>query len=47
MDCTGFVLLFMTTFVPRTTENLHMHKLTLPYENLKLKSDITSIFKMG
>ena len=38
MHCTGFLLLGMTTFTPRTIENLHVHKLSLPHENLKLKS---------
>ena len=38
MHCTDFLLLCMTTFAPQTIENLRMHKLTLPHENLKLKS---------
>ena len=33
----GFLLLCITTFVPRTIEILRMHTLTLPLENLKLK----------
>ena len=27
----------MTTFAPQTIENLHVHELPLPHENLKLK----------
>ena len=34
---TGFLLLCITTFVPRTIEILRMHTLTLPLENLKLQ----------
>ena len=34
----GFLLLCLTTFVPRTIEILRMHILTLPLENLKLQS---------
>ena len=34
----GFLLLCITTFVPRTIEVLRVHTLTLPLENLKLKS---------
>ena len=37
MHCAGFLLLCMATFAPRTIENLRVHKLTLPNENLKLK----------
>ena len=36
--CTGFLLLCITTFVPRTIEILHVNTLTLPLENLKLQS---------
>ena len=36
MHCTGFLLLCMTTFAPRTIENLPVHKLALSLENLKL-----------
>ena len=36
MHCAGFLLLCMTTFTSQTI-NLHVHKLTLPRENLKLK----------
>ena len=39
MHCAGFLLLCMTTFTPRTIENLRVHKLTLPHENLKLKME--------
>ena len=38
MHCTDFLLLCMTTFAPRTIENLRIHKLTLPHENLNIKS---------
>ena len=38
MHCSGFLLLCMTTFAPQTIENLRVHKLTLPHENLKLKT---------
>ena len=38
MHCAGFLLLCMTTFTPRTIENLKVHKLTLTHKNLKLKS---------
>ena len=38
MHCAGFLLLYMTTFAPRTKEDLRVHKLTLPHENLKLKN---------
>ena len=30
--------IYMTTFAPLTIENLCVHKLTLPHENLKLKT---------
>ena len=39
MHCAGFLLLCTTTFAPRTIENLCVHKLPLPHENLKLNSD--------
>ena len=39
MHCAGFLLLCMTTSAPRTIENLRVHKLTLPHENLKLKME--------
>ena len=38
MYCTGFLLLCVTSFAPQTIENLCVHKLTLPHENLKLKN---------
>ena len=34
-----FLLLCITTLVPRTIEILHVHTLTLPLENLKLQSN--------
>ena len=34
----GFLLLCMTTFGSRAIENLRVHKLTLPHENLKFKT---------
>ena len=44
MYCAGFLLLCMTTFAPRIIENLHVHKLTLSHENLKLKIDTQSVY---
>ena len=35
---TGFLLLCITTFVPRTIEILRLHTLILPLENLKLQT---------
>ena len=33
----GCLLLCMTTFAPRSIENLRVHKLPLPHENVKLR----------
>ena len=38
IHCAGFLLLCMTTFAPQTIENLRMHKLTLPHENVTFSS---------
>ena len=43
MHFAGFLLLCMTTFAPRTIENLRVHNLTLPHENLKLKTFFNSV----